>query len=133
MCNFLFGDSVLTLNYKYNQATSSAKTFSNSNSPSRCKPKEYPPNPRSDWGVLDEMVIWKRFVLKRNKFQFNPTFLRPCRTKSFPRPTKAPVSDCFEKDAEYGGGDITHRLRGVKSAQDCQKLCMVMSHFLRLN
>ena len=43
MCNFLFGDSVLTLNYKYNQATSSAKTFFNPYSSSRCKPKEYPP------------------------------------------------------------------------------------------
>ena len=49
MCNFLFSDSVLTLNYKYNQATSSAKTFSNSHSSSRCKPKEYPP--QSDVGL----------------------------------------------------------------------------------
>ena len=46
MCNFLFGDSVLTLNYKYNQVTSGAKTFSNSYSALRCRPKEYPPQIR---------------------------------------------------------------------------------------
>ena len=50
MCNFLFGDSVLTLNYKYYQVTSSAKTFSNSFYSWRCRSKEYPPPNRPDLG-----------------------------------------------------------------------------------
>ena len=40
MCNFLLGDSVLALNYKYYQVTSSEKNFSNSHSSWSCRPKE---------------------------------------------------------------------------------------------
>ena len=50
MCDFLFGNSFLTLNYKYNQVTSSAKIISNSHSTLRCRPKEYPPQSELDWG-----------------------------------------------------------------------------------
>ena len=50
MCNFLFGDSVLALNYKYYQVTSSAKTFSNSFYSWRCRSKEYPPKSTPIWG-----------------------------------------------------------------------------------
>ena len=28
-------------------------------------------------------------------------------------------------DADYQGGDVTERVRGVKSAEDCQKICAV--------
>ena len=66
MCNFLFGNFVLTLNYKYYKVTSSAKTFSNAFYSSRCSSKEYPPKWLCDLGgVLAQMSVWKGFVVKR--------------------------------------------------------------------
>ena len=74
MCNLLFGDSVLTLNYKYNQVTSGAKTFSNSYSALRCRPKEYPPQSDADWGGtrrnghLEEICLKTPFSKLPSKF-----------------------------------------------------------------
>ena len=67
MQNFLFGDSVLVLNYKYYQVTSSAKNFSKSFYSWRCRSKEYPPKSTPIWGVLVQMSVWKGYVVKRLK------------------------------------------------------------------
>ena len=69
MCNFLFGASVLTLNYKYYQVTPSVKIFFSSSCSSRCRSKEYPPPFRgSKWGGYSPKCLFERDVLKR----FNP-------------------------------------------------------------
>ena len=50
LCKFLCGDSVLTLNYKYYQVTSSVKTFYTLHFRSRYRPKRQPPQIDTDLG-----------------------------------------------------------------------------------
>ena len=67
MCKFLFGDSVLALNYKYYQVTSSVKTFSNLHFRSRYRTKREPPKLGSIWGGSRPNVHLKETCRKTNR------------------------------------------------------------------
>ena len=57
LCNFLFGDSVLTLNYKYMEVTPSAKNFPTPILRRDADQKSPPPIRYRIGGGLDEIVI----------------------------------------------------------------------------
>ena len=67
ICNFLFGDSVLNLNYKYIEVSPSAKTFTNSHSSSRCRSKESLPPIRYRIGGGDSTKLSFERDLSQNE------------------------------------------------------------------
>ena len=91
MCDLLFGNSFSTLNYKYYQVTSGAKTFSHSHFSSRYRSKESPPNSVSNWGGSTKFAFGRGlsqnanevtgrfseqfFLSKKVRFHFRLVFL----------------------------------------------------------